>query len=79
MVLLGDKAQVEAQKTFLTHPIELQRDMGMWNLVSVHLETVLVSVQGIWVVCAKRTIGSEIISDTLDGTPWWQGSSENSF
>ena len=28
MVLLGDKAQVEAQKTFLTHPIELQRDVG---------------------------------------------------
>jgi hypothetical protein len=30
-------------------------------------------------VCAKRTIGSEIISDALDGTPRWQGSSESSI
>ena len=35
------------------------------NLVSVHLETALVSVQGICVVCAKRTRGSDIISDAL--------------
>ena len=33
------------------------------NLVLVRLETTLVSVQGICVVCAKRTIGSEIILD----------------
>jgi hypothetical protein len=31
----------------------------MWNLISVHLETVLVSVQDRCMVCAKRTIGSE--------------------
>jgi hypothetical protein len=31
----------------------------MLNLVSVHLETVLVSVQDRCTVCAKRTIGSE--------------------
>ena len=37
----------------------------MWNLVSVRLETVLVSVQGICVVCAKCTIGSEIVLDAL--------------
>ena len=33
----------------------------MWvmsNLVSVHLETVLVSMQDRFIVCAKRTIGS---------------------
>jgi hypothetical protein len=41
----------------------------MWNLISVHLETVLVSVQDSWMVCAKRTIGSEIVLDTPDGTP----------
>ena len=35
----------------------------MWNLVSVNLEIVLVSVQDRCIVCAKRTIGSEIISD----------------
>jgi hypothetical protein len=41
----------------------------MWNLVLVHLETVLASVQDRCTVCAKHTIGSEIISDAPDGTP----------
>jgi hypothetical protein len=40
----------------------------MWNLTSFRLETVLVSVQDRGTVCAKRTIGSEIILDALDGT-----------
>jgi hypothetical protein len=31
----------------------------IWNVVSVHLEVVLVSVQDRCMVCAKRTIGSE--------------------
>jgi len=31
----------------------------MWNLVSVRLETVFLSVQDRSTVCAKRTIGSE--------------------
>ena len=35
----------------------------MCKLVSVHLETVLVSVQDRCTVCAKGTIGSEIILD----------------
>jgi uncharacterized membrane protein len=39
----------------------------MWNLVSVCLEIVLVSVQDRCTVCAKRTTGSEIISDAPDG------------
>ena len=33
----------------------------MWNLTSFSLEIVLVSVQDRCMVCAKRTIGSEII------------------
>ena len=33
----------------------------MWNLVLVRLEIVLVSMQDRCTVCAKRTIGSEII------------------
>jgi hypothetical protein len=33
------------------------------------LETVLVSVQDRCTVCEKRTIGSEIVLDTLDNTP----------
>jgi hypothetical protein len=41
----------------------------MWNLISVRLEIVLVSVQDRCTVCAKRPIGSEIVLDTPDGTP----------
>ena len=40
----------------------------MWNLASFHLEIVLVSVQDTCVVCARRTVGSEIILDAPDGT-----------
>ena len=40
----------------------------MSNLVSIRLETVLVSVQDRCMVCAKRTIGSGIILDAPDGT-----------
>ena len=42
----------------------------MWILVSICLETVLVSVQDRCTVCAKRSIGSEIILDAPYGTPW---------
>jgi hypothetical protein len=42
----------------------------LWNLISVHLETVLVSVQYSCTICNKRTTGSEIILDAPDGTPW---------
>ena len=41
----------------------------MWNLISVCLETVLVKVQDRCTVCAKGTIGSEIILNAPDGTP----------
>jgi hypothetical protein len=40
-----------------------------WNLVSVRLETVLVSAQDRSTVCAIHTIGSEIILDAPDGSP----------
>ena len=33
----------------------------MWNLTSFLMETVLVSVQDWCMVCARRTIGSEIV------------------
>ena len=39
----------------------------MWNLGSLRLEAVLVSVQDCCMVCARHTIGSEIILDALDG------------
>ena len=41
----------------------------MWNLVLVHLETVLVLVQDRCMVCAKRPIGSGLILDAPCGTP----------
>jgi hypothetical protein len=44
----------------------------MWvmsNLILVHLEIVLVSVQDRCTVCAKHTIGSEIILDAPNNTP----------
>jgi hypothetical protein len=40
----------------------------MWNLVLICFETVLASVQDRCIVCTERTIGTEIILDTLDGT-----------
>jgi hypothetical protein len=40
-----------------------------WNLVLIHLETVVVLVQDRCMVCAKRTIGIEIDLDAPDGTP----------
>jgi hypothetical protein len=41
----------------------------MWNLVLVCSEMVLLSEQDRCTVCPKRTIGSEINVDELDGTP----------
>ena len=41
----------------------------LWKLVLVCLEIVLVLVQDRGMVCAKRTIGLEIILDVPDGTP----------
>jgi hypothetical protein len=40
----------------------------MWNLVSVSLEIVLVSVQDRFTVCAVHTTSLEIILDAHDGT-----------
>jgi hypothetical protein len=41
----------------------------MWNLISVYLEIVLESVKQRCTVCAKSTIGLEILLDAPDGTP----------
>ena len=35
----------------------------MWNLISIHLEMVLVLVQDKSMVCAKHTIGPETVLD----------------
>ena len=44
--------------------MELLVTLDLWNLVLVHLEIVLVSVQDRCTVCAKRTIGLDIIFTT---------------
>jgi hypothetical protein len=41
----------------------------MWNLILVHLKIVLLSVQDRYMVCAKHTVGLEIILGAPDGTP----------
>jgi hypothetical protein len=41
----------------------------MWNLVSVYLEMVLVSVQYRCTVCAECTTGLKIVLDAADGAP----------
>jgi hypothetical protein len=51
------------------HLMELLGEWVMWNLVSVRLEIVLVSVRYRCTVFAERTIGLEIILDTTNDTP----------
>ena len=43
--------------------------MLKWKLVSVRLEIVLILTQDRCMVCAERTIGSEIVLDAPNGTP----------
>jgi hypothetical protein len=57
------------RKSSWTHPVELVGEWVMWNLISVRLEIVLVSVQYKSRVCAERTIGSEIVLVAPDDTP----------
>jgi hypothetical protein len=38
----------------------------MWNLISIHFETVVVVMQVWFTVCAKRTIGSQIVLHAPD-------------
>jgi hypothetical protein len=49
--------------------MELLGDMGPVESHFFSLETVLLPVQDRCTVCAKCTIGSEIILDAPDGTP----------
>ena len=47
--------------SFWMHLMELLGDVGHVESCSVHLEMVLVLVQDRWTVCAKRTIGLDIV------------------
>jgi hypothetical protein len=52
--------------------VHLEILLILWNLSSFRLEIVLVPVQDICTVYAKRTISLEIILDAPDGTPrYW--------
>jgi hypothetical protein len=69
LILMQDRSTVWAEHNigsivFFTDPIELLCDVGHGNVILVRSETVLVSVQDGCTVCAKRTIGLEIILDT---------------
>jgi hypothetical protein len=44
-------------------------DEAQVKLFLVYLEIVLILMQDRCMVCVERTIGSEIILDSLDGTP----------
>ena len=65
MVLLGDVGQVESHFGLLGASVGAR--WVKWNLISVCWEPV--SVQDRCTVGAEHTIGSEIVLDTLDGTP----------
>ena len=49
--------------------MELLGDVGHLESRSLRLEMVLVLAQDKCTVCAKHTIGSDIILDAPDGTP----------
>ena len=59
--------------------MELLGDVGHVESRSVHLEMLLVLVQDRCTVCAKRTIGSDIVFDAPDGTLWPCGISFGAF
>ena len=50
------------------HPMELLGDVGHVESHFFRLETVLASVQDRCMVCARHTIGLEIVLDVLDVT-----------
>jgi hypothetical protein len=49
--------------------MELLGEWVVWNLVSVRMLIVLLSVQYKSRFCVERTIGSEFVLDTPDDTP----------
>ena len=54
--------------------MELLGDVGHVEPVLIRLEIVLVLVQDRGMVCAERTLGSEIVLDAPDGSPRRRGS-----
>ena len=50
--------------------MELLANVGHVESRSICLDMVLVLMQDRCTVCAKRTIGSDIVLDVADGTSW---------
>jgi hypothetical protein len=71
---MQDRCMVWAERTIGSEiirdaPDELLGHIGHVESCSLHLETMLVSVQDMCIVRAKHNIASEILLDALDGTP----------
>jgi hypothetical protein len=45
-----------------------------WKLGTVYLEIVLLLMHDWCTVCIEGTVGSKIVLEALDGTPWLRGS-----
>jgi hypothetical protein len=58
-----------AHKSYWMHPMELLIDVGHLKSHLSPFGDCISEVQNRCTVCAKRTIGSEVILDTRDGTP----------
>ena len=71
MELLGDMGQTyHMLKNHLGHTRWYSYVTGLkWKLDLVRLEIVLILTQERCTFCVERTIGSQIILDTPDGTP----------
>ena len=70
MGLLGDVGHVEYSLFQFGDSVGVSLvTWVMWNLTSFHLEIVLVLVQDRCMVCARCTIGLQIVLDAPDGTP----------
>ena len=65
--------------SFRMYPMVTVGDVGLVESRSVRLELGLLLVQDRRTVCAKRTIGSDIVLDAPDGTPRSHGSCGISF
>ena len=70
MLLLGDVGHVECRFFRFGDSVCVgEVTLVMWKLTSFRSEIVLVSVQDGCIVCARCTIGLQIILDATDGTP----------
>ena len=61
---------LEAQKSFWKHSMVPRGDELKWKLIYVLSDIVLILTQDRCMVCVERNIGSEIILDVPNDTPW---------